>query len=179
MKEDAYELEQHTLFGESFLEQNRVTAATVQRYTTTLNEFLAFTKMSMDEILLLAKLDEMVVEMLENLYFQGYGHGAGDYLMAAVKFVGWIQSVSDLPRAVRTNVFLFFFMTPNQREVTLCQQHLRRELKPERHLVKEQKSTVRRCVTSSTFWLVGDRSRTRTRGTTQMPQHDWHSEWLL
>ena len=43
----------------------------------------------------------MVVEMLEHLYFQGYGHGAGDYLMAAVKFVGWVQSFSDLPRAVR------------------------------------------------------------------------------
>ena len=93
---------QHPLFGESsFLEQNRVTAATVQRYMATLNEFLAFAKMSLDELKLLAKLDEMVVEMLEHMYFQGYGHGAGDYLMAAIKFVGWIQNFSDLPRAVR------------------------------------------------------------------------------
>ena len=29
----------------------------------------------------------------------GYGHGAGDYLMAAMKFVGWIQNFSDLSRA--------------------------------------------------------------------------------
>ena len=43
----------------------------------------------------------MLVEMLEHLYFQGYGHGAGDHWMAAVKFVGWIQSFSNLPRAVR------------------------------------------------------------------------------
>ena len=36
---------QHLLVGESsFLEQNRVTAATVQRYRATLNEFLAFSK---------------------------------------------------------------------------------------------------------------------------------------
>ena len=34
-------------------------------------------------------------------YFQGHGHGAGDYLMAAVKFVGWIQSFADHPCAVR------------------------------------------------------------------------------
>ena len=47
-------------------------------------------KMSLDELKLLAKLDEMVVEMLEHMYFQGYGHGEGDYLMAAIKFVGWI-----------------------------------------------------------------------------------------
>ena len=34
---------QHHLFGESsFLEQNRVTEATVQRYNFTLNDFLAF-----------------------------------------------------------------------------------------------------------------------------------------
>ena len=42
----------------SFLEQNRVTAATVQRYTVTLSEFLAFSKMTMDELKLLAKLDD-------------------------------------------------------------------------------------------------------------------------
>ena len=53
------------------------------------------------KVVLLPKLDEMVVEVLEHLYFQGYGHGAADYLMAAVKFVGWVQSFSDLPRAVR------------------------------------------------------------------------------
>ena len=64
--------------------------------------FWPFVRMTLDELKLLPKLDEMVVEMLEHLYFQGYGHGAGDYLMAAVKFVGWIQSFSDLPRAVRT-----------------------------------------------------------------------------
>ena len=82
---------QRPLFGESsFLEQNRVTAAT-------LNEFLAFAKMSLDELKLLAKLDEMVVEMLEHMYFQGYFHGAGDHLVAAIKFVGWIQNFSDLP----------------------------------------------------------------------------------
>ena len=70
---------QHLLFGESsFLEQNRVTAATVQRYTATLNEFLAIAKMSLDELKLLAKLDEMVVEMMEHMYLQGYGHGAGE-----------------------------------------------------------------------------------------------------
>ena len=93
---------QHPLFGESsFLEQNRVTAATVQRCTVTLNEFLAFAKMTLDEVKLLLKLDEMVVEMLEHMYIQGYGHGAGGYLMAAVKFAGWIQSFSDLPRAMR------------------------------------------------------------------------------
>ena len=42
-KEGVHELVcQHPLFGESsFLEQNRVTSATVQRYTATLNEFLA------------------------------------------------------------------------------------------------------------------------------------------
>ena len=93
---------QHPLFGESsFLEQNRVTAATVQRCTVTLNEFLAFAKMTLDELKLLPKLDEMVVEMLEHLYFQGYGHAAGGYLMTAVKFAKWIQSFSDLPRAMR------------------------------------------------------------------------------
>ena len=54
-------------FGEpSFLEQNRVTAATVQRSTVTLNEFLSFSKMTMNELKLMAKLDEMV-EMLEHL----------------------------------------------------------------------------------------------------------------
>ena len=78
------------------LQQNRVTAGTDQRFTATLNEFLAFAKMTLDELKLLAKLDEM----LEHMYFQGYGHGAGDYLMAAVKFVGWIQCFSDLSRAV-------------------------------------------------------------------------------
>ena len=57
--------------------------------------------MSLDELKLLAKLDEMVVEMLELMYFQGYGHDAGDYLMAAIKFVGWIQKFSDLPSAAR------------------------------------------------------------------------------
>ena len=42
---------QHPIFGESsLLEQNRVTAAKVQRYTVTLNEFLAFAKMSLDEL---------------------------------------------------------------------------------------------------------------------------------
>ena len=93
---------QHPLFGESsFLVQNRVTAATVQCYTATLNEFLAFSRTSMDEPKPPAKLDEMVVEMQEHTYFPGCGHGAGDYLMAAVKFVGWIQSFSDLHRAVR------------------------------------------------------------------------------
>ena len=30
----------------------------------------------------------------------GYGHGAGDHLMAAIKFVGWIRNFSDLTRAV-------------------------------------------------------------------------------
>ena len=61
---------QHPIFAESsFLEQNRETAAAVQRYTATLNEFLAFAKMSLDDLKLLAKLDEMVVEMLEHMYF--------------------------------------------------------------------------------------------------------------
>ena len=70
---------QHPLFGESsFLEQNRVTTVTVQRHTVTLNEFLAFANTTLDEQKLLPKLDEMVVEMLEHLYFQGNGHGAGD-----------------------------------------------------------------------------------------------------
>ena len=88
------------LFGESsFFEQNRVTAATVQRYTVTLNEFLASARRMLDEQKLLPKLDEMVV--LEHLYFQSHGRGAGDCLMAAVKFVGWIQSFSDVHRAVR------------------------------------------------------------------------------
>ena len=41
----------------------------------------------MDEVKLLAKLDEMVVELLEHSCFQGYGRGAGDCLMAAIKFV--------------------------------------------------------------------------------------------
>ena len=36
-----------------------------------------------------------------NLYFQGYGRGAGNSWMAAIKFVGWIQSFSDLLHAVR------------------------------------------------------------------------------
>ena len=58
-------------------------------------------KMSLDELKLLAKLDEMVVEMLEHMYFHGYGHGAGDYLMAAIKFVWWIQDFSDLPHTAR------------------------------------------------------------------------------
>ena len=62
---------QHSLFGESsFLEQNRVTASTVQRCTVTLNEFLAFSKMSMDDLKVLAKLDEIVVEMLEPITFK-------------------------------------------------------------------------------------------------------------
>ena len=93
---------QHLLFGESsFLEQNRVTAARVQRCTATINEFLAFARMSLDELKLLANLDEMVVEMLEHMYIQGYGHGAGDHLMAAIKIVGWIQIFPDLSRAAR------------------------------------------------------------------------------
>ena len=84
---------EHPLFGRSsFLE------ATVQRYTAPLNEFLAFEKMSLDELQLLAKLDEMVVDMLEHMNFQGYGHGAGDYLMAAIKFVGWIKISPIFPR---------------------------------------------------------------------------------
>ena len=33
--------------------------------------------------------------------------------------------------------------------------------------------TSQRCVTSSTLRPLGDRSRRRMRGTTQMPQHDW------
>ena len=55
----------------------------------------------MDEPKLLAKLDEMVVEMLEHLSFHGHGRGAGNCLMTAIKFVGWIQSFSNLHRAVR------------------------------------------------------------------------------
>ena len=39
---------------------------------------------------------------LEHLYFQGYGHEAGDCLMAAIRFAGWSQSFSDLLRAVRS-----------------------------------------------------------------------------
>ena len=41
----------------------------------------------MDELKLLAKLDEIIVKMMENLYFQGYGRAAGDCLMAAINFV--------------------------------------------------------------------------------------------
>ena len=83
---------QHSLFGESsFLEENRVTAATFQRYTVTLNEFLAFSRMTMDELKLLAKLHEMLVELLER------DAGGGHYSMAAVKF----QSFPNLLRAVR------------------------------------------------------------------------------
>ena len=89
---------QHSLNGESsFLEQHRVTAATVQRCTNALNELLAFAKMSVNELKLLTKLDEIVVEMLEHLYFQIYGHGAGDFSMAAIKFVEWIQNFADFP----------------------------------------------------------------------------------
>ena len=47
------------------------------------------------------KVGRDVVEMLERLFFQGHGHGARDYLMAAVKFDGWIQSFSDLLHAMR------------------------------------------------------------------------------
>ena len=91
---------QHPLFRESsFLEQNRVTAATIQRCTATLNEFLAFAKMSLEELKLLAKFDEMVVEMLEHMYFQGYCHGAGDYLMAAITFAGSSDSTEYVPGA--------------------------------------------------------------------------------
>ena len=54
----------------------------------------------MDELQLLAKLGEMLVEMMEHLNSQSYGHGASEYLMAAIEFVGWIQSFSDLLRAV-------------------------------------------------------------------------------
>ena len=50
----------------SFFEQNRLIAAAVQRYTAT----LTCAKMSLDDLKLLAKLDEMVVEMLEHMYFQ-------------------------------------------------------------------------------------------------------------
>ena len=82
---------QHLLFGESFFfEQKRVSAAAVPRYTDTLNEFLAFARMSMSE-LKLPELDGMVVEML----FRAT-HGAGHYLMA-----GWIRNFADLPRTVR------------------------------------------------------------------------------
>ena len=89
---------QHLLFRESsFFQQNpSPPAAAVQCNTVTRNEFLAFATKTLGELKLLPKLDEMVVEMLEHMYLQGYGHGAGDYLMAAVKFVEWIQNFSDL-----------------------------------------------------------------------------------
>ena len=87
---------------ESFcLEQNQAAATTMLGCTVTLNKFLAFSRVTMDELKLLAKSDEMAMAMLEHLYFQGYGRGARDCLMAATKFVGWIQSFSDLLRAVR------------------------------------------------------------------------------
>ena len=64
---------QRPLFGESsFLERNRVIAATVQRHTVGRDGG-----------------GDAGTPVL-----QGYGHGAGDCLMAAVKFVGWIQSFS-------------------------------------------------------------------------------------
>ena len=53
--------------------------------------------MTRDELKLLAKLDEMLVEMLEQLDLQGYDHGAGGGSKTAIKCVGWNQSVSDLP----------------------------------------------------------------------------------
>ena len=93
---------QHSLFGESsFLEQNRVTAATVQRYTVALDEFLNFAKLPLNELQVVKNLDGVVVEMLDHLYFQGYGHGSGEFLTAAIKFVGWIQNFAGLPRAMR------------------------------------------------------------------------------
>ena len=45
----------------TFLEQNRVTAATVQRYTVALNEFLNFAKLPLNELQLVKNLDGMVV----------------------------------------------------------------------------------------------------------------------
>ena len=49
-------------------------------------------------------------------------------------FVSW-RSMSKLQT-------FFFLVTPRLRGVILCQPHLRRELMPERHWVKEQKSPV-------------------------------------
>ena len=48
------------------------------------------------------KVGRILMEILQHLYFQDYGHETGDYLMTAVKFVGCIQSFSDLSRTVRT-----------------------------------------------------------------------------
>ena len=55
----------------------------------------------MGKLEMLAKIDEMVVKMLEHLYFQSDEHRAGDCFMAAIKFIGGVHSFSDRPRAVR------------------------------------------------------------------------------
>ena len=57
---------QHSPLRRVVLEWNRVPAVALQRYTITLNEFLALSKMTMNELKLLVKLDEMV-EMLEHV----------------------------------------------------------------------------------------------------------------
>ena len=74
---------------------------TLQRYTEGLGEFVNFTKLPLNELQLVKNLDGMAVEMLEHLHFQGYGNGSGKFLMAAIKFVGWIQNFAGLPRAMR------------------------------------------------------------------------------
>ena len=56
-------------------------------------------------------------------------------------------------RSIIIPVFLFFFFAHMQlREVTLCQQHLIRELKPERHEVREQISPVEEACRK--LWMV-------------------------
>ena len=70
---------QHPLFGKSsFLEQNRVTAATVQRYT--LNEFLAFA--------VTGKVGRDGGGNAGTHELSRDSHGAGDYLMAAISSSG-------------------------------------------------------------------------------------------
>ena len=63
--------------------------------------FLKLCKAALNELKLVKNLDGMVVEILEHLYFQVYGHGSGEFLMAAIKFVGWVQNFASLPRAMR------------------------------------------------------------------------------
>ena len=80
---------QHLLFGESsFLERNRVTAATVQRHTATPNECPGLLENVDGRAEAVGKVGRNGGKMLEHLYFQGHGRGAGDSLMAAVKSIG-------------------------------------------------------------------------------------------
>ena len=85
---------QHPLFDKSsFLQQNRVTAATVQLHGHT------------QRVSGLCENDAGRAKVVAKVGRDGSGdagtYGAGDYLMAAVKFVGWIQNFSDLSRAAR------------------------------------------------------------------------------